>query len=300
MTSERETISLSDQSDNDVSNLLIALLEQASNVLVKKLSNNDRDWAQFSNKHQAGVYIPPKHRDGGFFPPLATKERASSAAEILEVYFTTDWPQVGESRRTRLVHYTSKGPETHMTGLPKEAFAELSPASFLVMARFGEREQTIYRCLTVDSSSDAAVMLVDALELEPDFLIDERRPPEFRKRERDRILTFAEEVAGAWLAGTIAAFATEKTAMPETLALADQARNVFLRKHGRQDLNPFEMEAPRRRIAGNQPRDRMGPFPQLPASRTSGRDGKNCSRGRPGATRNYHNNWRPCRWPARD
>lgn len=131
-----------------------------------------------------------------------------------------------------------------MTGLPKAAFAELLPASFLVMARFGEGEEAVYRCLTVDSASDAAVMLVDALELEPDFLIDERQPSEYRKRERDRILTFAEEVAAAWLAGTISTFATEKTAMPETLALANQARGVFLRKYARQDLNPFEMETP--------------------------------------------------------
>jgi EcoRII C terminal len=244
MALDLETIISSDPSDNDVSGLLVALLEQASNVLVKKLSNNDRDWAQFSNKHQAGVYIPPKQRDGGFFPSLVIKARASGAAEILETYFTTEWPQVGEIRRTRLVNYTSKGTETHMTGLPKAAFAELLPASFLVMARFGEGEQAIYRCLTVDSASDAAVMLVDALELEPDFLIDERQPPEYRRRERDRILTFAEEVAAAWLAGTIATFATEKTAMPETLALADQARRDFLRNHARQDLNPFEMETP--------------------------------------------------------
>ena len=233
-----------DQSGNDVSDLLIALLEHSSNVLVKKLSNNDRDWAQFSNKHQAGVYIPPKQRDGGFFPPLLSKVRPAGTAEILETYFTTVWPQVGETRRTRLVHYTSKGPETHMTGLPRAAFIELSPASFLVMARFGDGEQAIYRCLTVDSVSEAAAILVDALELEPDFLIDERRPPEYRKRERDRILTFAEEVATAWLSGTIGAFAAQRTAMPDTLALADQARSFYLKKHARRDMNPFEMESP--------------------------------------------------------
>jgi EcoRII C terminal len=149
-----------------------------------------------------------------------------------------------ETRTTRLVHYTSKGPETHMTGLPRAAFAELSPASFLVMARFGSGKEKVYRCLTVDSTSDAAVILTDALELEPDFLIGERRPPELRKRERDRILTFAEEVAVAWLAGRIANFATERTAVPETLALAGEARNAYLRKHARSDLNPFDMEAP--------------------------------------------------------
>jgi hypothetical protein len=245
MRSHWRAVSSLDQGDDDVSDLLITQLEQSSNVLVKKLSNNDRDWAQFSNKHQAGVYIPPKHRDGGFFPRLTAKDRPRGEPEILETFFTTEWPQFGETRRTRLVHYTSKGPETHMTGLPKEAFAALSPASFLVMApRIGKGKEPIYRCLTVDSASDAAEILIDALELEPDFLIDERKPPEFRERERDRILTFAEEVAAAWLAGTIATFATERTAMPETLTLADQARGVYLKKHARQDLNPFQMRAP--------------------------------------------------------
>jgi hypothetical protein len=192
---------------DDVSALLIEMLETASTVLVKKLSNNDRDWARLANKHQAGVYIPPAQRDGGAFPALTVKEREEGGADIREVYFRTEWPQIGETKKTRLVHYTSKGAETHMTGLPKAAFADLSPASFIVMEKFGEGDGLYYRCLTVDSASEAAVMLVDALQLPPDFLIDERRPAEYRKRERERILTFAEQVVAAWLAGTIAAFA---------------------------------------------------------------------------------------------
>ena len=244
MTLDRESVESFDQNDDDVSDLLIPLLEQASHVLVKKLSNNDRDWAKFSNKHQGGVYIPVEQRDGGFFPPLQQKERERNKPAILEAFLRTKWPQTGDTRETRLVNYTSKGVETHLTGIPKAAFAELSPASFLVMAKSGEDQQAIYLCLTVDSASDAAVILTDALELEPDFLIDERRPAEHRKRERDRILTFAEEVASAWTEGRIAAFATERTAMPETLALADQARSAYLKKHARQNLNPFEMESP--------------------------------------------------------
>jgi hypothetical protein len=131
-----------------------------------------------------------------------------------------------------------------MTGLPKAAFADLSPASFIVMEKIGEGDGLFYRCLTIDSASDAAVMLVDALALEPDFLIDERRPAEYRKREREKILTFAEQVVAAWLAGTIAAFAIEKTAMPETLAMAGLARDAYLKKHSLGNLNPFEMETP--------------------------------------------------------
>ncbi|WP_128970297.1 type II restriction endonuclease [Bradyrhizobium tropiciagri] len=232
-----------DQSGNDVSELLIRLLEEAPRLLVKKLSNNDRDWAQRKNKHQGGVYIPLEQRDGGFFPPLGLKERDEDGEPIYEAFLTTEWPQVGETKKSRLVNYTSKGEETHMTRVPRAAFADLSPASFLVMARLGEGENTVYRCLTVDSVSDAAVMLVDALELGPDFLIDERVPAEYRKRERDRILTFAEQVAAAWLSGTIAVFAAEKV-MPETLALADEARGKWLTKTGRKNLNPFEFDTP--------------------------------------------------------
>jgi|SRR5579872_565378 len=233
-----------DQSGNDVSALLVDLLEKAPSLLVKKLSNNDRDWAQLANKHQGGVYIPVEQRDGGFFPKLQLMERKPGEADIFQAWLATEWPQVGETRKSRLVNYRSKGEETHLTRVPKTAFADLSPASFLVMAPFGEGEQTVYRCLTVDSASDAAVMLVDALELAPDFLIGERKPAEYRKRERERVLTFAEEVAAAWLAGTIATFAFEKTAMPETLALAEQARSKWLTKHARKNLNPFEFDTP--------------------------------------------------------
>src|SRR5260221_4449062 len=169
---------MSDQPDlfpddtDDASGFLIEMLDTAPTVLVKKLSNNDRDWAKFPNKHQAGVYIPVKQRDGGFFPPLQIKEREADKPDIREAFFRTEWPQVDETKETRLVNYTSKGEETHMTGVPKEAFADLSPASFLVMARTGEGEQTSYRCLTSDSASATTVMLVDALKLAPDFRID--------------------------------------------------------------------------------------------------------------------------------
>lgn len=73
--------------------LLKRLMDRADRVLIKKLSNNDRDWARYENKHQAGVYIPAEQRDGGFFPQLAAKERSNpDASEIREAFFTTLWP----------------------------------------------------------------------------------------------------------------------------------------------------------------------------------------------------------------
>ena len=37
--------------------LLSALFRKADRVFVKKLSNNDRDWARLKNKRQAGVRL---------------------------------------------------------------------------------------------------------------------------------------------------------------------------------------------------------------------------------------------------
>ncbi len=229
----------------DGSSLLAELLRTSRELFVKKLSNNDRDWARLTNKHQGGVYVPPTQRDSGFFPPLVAKERDDPEAdEIREAWFRTDWPQYGIERKTRLVHYTSKGPETHMTRVPKEAFAELSPASWLVMSRADERGEQRYICLTVDSASDDATVLLDTLGIDAAFTVGILDPAAVVARERDEILDFAEEVALAWLAGEIAGFADNRAAMPATAELAHSARANFLDRYKLPSLNPFELEFP--------------------------------------------------------
>ena len=229
----------------DGSSLLAELLRTSRELFVKKLSNNDRDWARLTNKHQGGVYVPPAQRDGGFFPPLVAKQRDDPEAdEIREAWFQTAWPQYGIERKTRLVHYTSKGPETHMTRVPKEAFAELSPASWLVMSRADERGEPRYICLTVDSASDDATVLLDTLGIDAAFTVGILDPAAAVARERDEILDFAEEVALAWLAGEIASFADNRAAMPATAELALLARANFLDRYKLPSLNPFELEYP--------------------------------------------------------
>lgn len=225
--------------------LLADLLTRADRVLVKKLSNNDRDWAQKANKHQAGVYMPPAQRDGGFFPPLAGIERGQADADpIRETWFETIWPQVGEVKRSRLVHYTSKGAETHMTRLPKAAFAALSPASWLVMAPAPDGRGPAYVCLTIDSQSEDASLLRDLLGLAADFSVGVLEPQSLIAEERSRVLDFAEEVAAAWLAGDIAAFAAGRARMPATAELAALARADYLRRHGLKTLSPFALSSP--------------------------------------------------------
>lgn len=226
--------------------LLTRLLERADLVLVKKLSNNDRDWARYSNKHQAGVYIPYEQRDSGFFPPLELKERKDGKPdEIWERFFRTDWPQVGDhDRKTRLVNYRSKGQETHMTGVPRAAFADLLPASFLVMGRVDDGKETFFECLTIDSDSDEADLLADLFDLQADFLIGIYEPAERKKAELERILDFAEQAIAAWIAGDIAVFARDNAAMPATAELARLARDSFTKKYGLEKIDPFALDAP--------------------------------------------------------
>src|SRR5690606_22280116 len=184
---------VADHSLTGDASLLLQLLGEADQVFVKKLANNDRDWARYPSKHQAGPYIPVAERDSGFFPPMAAKGRTDGrTGEIREVGFTTLWPQGGETRSCRLVNYRSKGAETHLTRLPKSAFADLGPASFLVMGRVECRGQIEYHCLTIDSAADDALVLADALSLPVDFQATIKVPAEERRRLHDRLLSFAE------------------------------------------------------------------------------------------------------------
>lgn len=237
-----------DEDGGGQAGLLTDLLSRAERVLVKKLSNNDRDWARYANKHQAGVYIPAEQREGGFFPPLEVKPRKDpDAAPIREAWFDTLWPQASGDERnkhTRIVHYTSKGPETHMTRLPKECFEHLSPASFLMMGRYRQGEDTVYECLTIDSASEEADLLLLQLDITPDFLIGEFEPAEVRAKEQDRVLDFAEELIAAWKAGTIVEFGLARAAMPKTEELAGLARDRYLEIYGLNSLDPFAIERP--------------------------------------------------------
>ena len=234
-----------EQSSADA-DLLTRLLEKSDQVLVKKLSNNDRDWARYSNKHQAGVYVPHEESDSGFFPPLELKARTDGKTdEIWEQFFRTDWPQVDElDKKTRLVNYRSKGQETHMTGLPKAAFAYLLPASFLVMGRLQDESGTWFECITLDSDSDEATLLSDLLDLDPDFLIGIFEPAQRKSAELDRIMDFAEQVIAAWFSGDIAGFANNSAAMPPTADLAALARRSFMEKYGLEQIDPFSIETP--------------------------------------------------------
>ncbi|MDF0498461.1 type II restriction endonuclease [Bradyrhizobium yuanmingense] len=240
MNKQVEFVSSQPGADAD---LITAVFQKASRLLVKKLSNNDRDWARDPNKHQYGVYIPHKQRDGGFFPPMTIKPREDpDADEIREAWFKTVWPQTGKDKKSRLVHYTSKGQETHLTRVPKEVFADLLPASLLLIGRLGDGRT--YECLTVDSGSEEAHFLAQLLGLHADFEIAEFDPAAVRAHEREAVLDFAGEVIAAWQSGQIEEFANKNALMPDTAELARLAREAYLNQNSLEKLNPFVLAAP--------------------------------------------------------
>lgn len=222
--------------------LLSRLLDESDALFVKKLSLNDRDWARLPNKHQAGVYVPPRERDGGFFPPLLTKERDDlEAAEVREAFFTIDWPEVGETKQARLVHYTSKGTETHMTRLPKSAFRNLAPASLLVV---GRGRDGAYRALTLDSEGADCETLSSILDLPLDFTAGLFTLKAVKHDREEKALTFIEEVVRAFFDGTIATLSTKYGSMPDTANLAATARARFMADNDLANMNPFVMTKP--------------------------------------------------------
>lgn len=226
--------------------MLTDLMGRADVMLVKKLSTNDRDWAQLGNKHQAGVYIPKTERDSGFFPSLEREMRDAGKPAIMRCEFLTDWPQTGDlGKETKLSNYRSKGEETHMTRLPKAAFSELLPASFLIMGRIRDgHHDARYECLTIDSGSNEADLLADLLDIGPQFQIGLFRPAEHRAAERERVLDFAERVIAAWFAGEIEEFATVNATMPATADLALLARQAWMDKNETRVFDPFKLDAP--------------------------------------------------------
>jgi len=226
--------------------LLSQLLEVADRVFIKKLSNNDRDWASNPNKHQSGPYIPMEPLVREFFPPLERMEREDAeAAPILETLFETVWPQINESPRiSRLVNYTSKGAETHMTRVPKALFKSLLPASFLVVARIGEPKSRTYQCMTVDSDSQEAALLRDVFDIGLDFVAGVFEPRTVQDAQRDELWLFFKAALEAWNKGRFSDFVLEHGRVPSTAELALEARRRFLKERHRKSLNPFASDTP--------------------------------------------------------
>ncbi len=148
------------------SELIKALLENSSQVLVKKLANNDRNWAIWDEKkeryksNQAGVLLPADARGHDFFPPLkADAAKPHNRSTNIKVY----WPATGKIYDSRFIWYSDKGSaENHWTTNPRSEFSQLAPASFVLLFK-PKDDGSQYKALTVDSADETLCSYLDEI-----------------------------------------------------------------------------------------------------------------------------------------
>lgn len=227
--------------------LIKQLVDTSRMIAVKKLSRNDRSWAEADLKrkngdkksNQGGPYIPFEIRQDEFFPCLSARV---DKPHILEAFIETCWLRTGEIRKSRLVHYSNKGKECHLTRVPKEEFSGIGPASFLVIGRAGNGSQTLYSCLVVDSAEDDACAFLETLfDIPPSF---EARLfsglPSESIRENDEL---ANAILNAIATGSLESLFMSCD-IPKPALLAAEAQGTYLAKYDIKSLNPFDLPCP--------------------------------------------------------
>ena len=213
-------------------------------LLIKKLSRNDCGWADGSeNGHQNGVYIPHAIRESGFFPQL--KNINPNKPHIFESQLKNIWPATGEIKTSNLKHYSNKGPEMHFTGVPKDEFAGITPASLMIGGILREPVDDIqYWFMIVDSASEEVELLEAMFDLRADFHYGIFDPAEALQIQKDETEQLVDELSAALKKGSLAAFIATVSKMPAPEILAAEAQRVFLQQQQLGDLSPYEMPNP--------------------------------------------------------
>lgn len=217
---------------------------KSSKLLVKKLSRNDCGWADSpENGHQNGVYIPRPIRESNFFPQLENINLQKP--HIFEAQLKTFWPATGELKSSNLKHYSNKGPEMHFTGVPKDEFAELTPASLLIGGILREPIDNVFHWFMVVDSALEEVELIEAMfDLGADFhygLFDPADALTIQKDETDQLI---DELNQALKTASLATFIASVSKMPAPAILAAEAQSVFLHQNHLGSLSPYEVENP--------------------------------------------------------
>lgn len=217
-------------------------IDRSTRLFVKKLSINDRSWADDSSKHQNGFYVPDEVRASGFFPELMNKNTAKP--HILMAEIDTFWPATGESKNSRLRHFSNKGKEMHLTRVPKSEFSGLTRASLLVAGRLRKPWNGARYWLTViDSASELAELLESAIDLPSDRRYALFAPVRLTA-PMDEIGKLIAELATHHQNGTLDEFISLAAKLPRPEVFAQRAQQEYLEDHGVNTLNPFELPCP--------------------------------------------------------
>ncbi len=230
-------------------------LISTNRVWIKKLARNDRTWANSPEKKQAeaalgrgttkqnGVYIPLEVRTSDFFP--ATYSRDIAKPDIFDADLIIEWLAGGERSSSRLVHYSAKGAEGHLTRIPKDQFAELAPASLLMLGELPTTDGIrTYWAAALDSESREAALLETLFDLEASFHHGFFHPRKQLAQPLDHTEQLIRELTAALSNGTLDQFIAAAAQLPASQHLAALAQAEYLNRRGLQTLNPFLVENP--------------------------------------------------------
>ncbi|SDU06488.1 type II restriction endonuclease [Pseudomonas moraviensis] len=233
---------------NDIS----ALVNQSESIFIKKLSRNDTSWADSSkNGHQNGFFIPRPVAESDFFPQLSNSN--PEKPHIYDVEYPTFWPASGEIKTSTIKYFSMRNPadkekarpryEWQHTGIPKEQFQRLSPASLLVIGKLKQAHfGSSYWFIVVDSVSEEAEIIETAFELGADFHYGLFDPTALAKpaSETDQLIA---ELSQAIKDGTLEQFIKKQT-LPSPETLAGMAQEKWLGENDLSDMNPYCVSMP--------------------------------------------------------
>ncbi|HEU4591762.1 MAG TPA: type II restriction endonuclease [Steroidobacteraceae bacterium] len=232
-------------------NTISGLISASERIFIKKLSRNDCSWADSSaNGHQNGFFIPREIAESGFFPEL--RNTNPEKPHIFDCTYPTFWPASGEVKDSTIKYFSLRNPgkpnerpryEWQHTGVPKEQFQSLSPASLLVCGALAKPiSGASYWFVVIDSTSGEAEITEAAFSLDADFHFGLFSPDVIASAVDDEdqlIFELNEALRNGSLDQYIA-----KQRLPESSALAREAQDFWLQVSGATSLNPFELEAP--------------------------------------------------------
>jgi hypothetical protein len=233
---------------NDIS----ALVNQSESIFIKKLSRNDTSWADSSkNGHQNGFFIPRPVAESDFFPKLSNSN--PEKPHIYDVEYPTFWPASGEIKTSTIKYFSMRNPadkekarpryEWQHTGIPKEQFQRLSPASLLVIGKLKQAHfGSSYWFIVVDSVSEEAEIIDTAFVLGADFHYGLFDPTALAKpaSETDQLIA---ELSQAIKDGTLEQFIKMQT-LPSPETLAGMAQEKWLGENDLSDMNPYCVSMP--------------------------------------------------------
>lgn len=230
---------------------MLAWVEKSQKVFIKKLSRNDCAWADSrENGHQNGPYIPRSVAESDFFPVLSSNN--PKKPHVFDVKYPTFWLASGEISLSNIKYYSVRNPgkpnqmaryEWQHTGVPKEQFQELSPASILLVGKLSSPEKQFgYWFVVVDSASHEAQEVETYFNLESDFHYGLFDPHDYRP-SLDSVDAFIAILAEAMREGKLDDLIRKQT-LPPPEQLALQAQQKWMDENGRKDLDPFNMKCP--------------------------------------------------------